>query len=315
MKKYILTRLLFAIPTIIGVFVVVFFLVRMIPGDPAETMLGANATATQIEAYRELHGLNGSTVVQFGIAFKDFLKGDLGQSLSWYKPVTEVIFDRLPRTLELAFYGIAISVVLALILGVFAAVFRGRWPDLALTTLATLGMSLPSFYIGLWILTILALKLGLIPVISNIGGDVSYFQSLVGPVLTLVVGECALLTRTTRSSMLEVLGEDFIRTARAKGLSEKIVLFKHALGNALIPIVTVAGYSLATAVAGAIVLETVFVRPGIGKLLIDAINARDYPLIQGTTIMIAVLMIIINMLTDIIYGFIDPRIRVSGEEN
>ncbi len=315
MKKYILTRLLFAIPTVIGVFIVVFFLVRLIPGDPAQIMMGKNATQEQIDAYRERNGLNEPMTVQFGIAFKNFIKGDLGQSLSWYKPVTQVILERLPRTLELAFYGICISMLLALILGVFAAVFRGRWPDLALTTLATLGMSLPSFYIGLWILVIFALKLGIIPVISNFGGDVTYFQSLLGPVLTLVVGECALLTRTTRSSMLEIMGEDFIRTARAKGLSEKVVLFKHALGNALIPIVTIAGYSLATAVAGAIVLETVFVRPGIGKLLIDAINARDYPLIQGTTIFIAVLMIMINILTDVIYGVVDPRIRVSGDEN
>lgn len=144
---------------------------------------------------------------------------------------------------------------MAVILGVFAAVFRGKWPDLALTTLATLGMSLPSFYVGLWVLMIFALKLKLIPVISSMGGDITYFQTLFGPVLTLVIVECALLTRTTRSAMLEVLGEDYVRTARSKGLSERIVLFKHALGNALIPIVTVAGYSLATALGELLFLK------------------------------------------------------------
>lgn len=314
MKKYMLRRLLFALPTIIGAFIVVFFLIRMIPGDPAETMLGVNATDAQIEAYRQLHGLNESAGVQFFIAFKNFLKFDFGQSLSWYKPVTTVILERFPYTMELALYGIGISLVLALVLGTLAAVCRGRLPDLILTTLATMGMSLPSFYIGLWVLVIFALKLKMIPVMSSMNSDATYFQTLFGPVLTLVVGECALLARTTRSSMLEILNEDFIRTARAKGLSERLVLFKHALGNALIPIITMAGYSLATALGGAIVLETVFVRPGIGKLLIDAINVRDYPLIQGTTVFIAILMIVINILTDLVYGLVDPRIRVTGDE-
>lgn len=314
MKKYILSRILFAIPTVVGAFIVVFFLIRMIPGDPAETMLGAKATDAQIEAYRELHGLNESTGKQFFIAFKNFLKFDFGQSLSWYKPVTTVILERFPYTIELALYGIGISLVLALVLGTLAAVYRGRWPDLLLTTFATLGMSLPSFYVGLWVLVVFALKLGIIPVMSSMGGDATYFQTLFGPVLTLVIGECALLARTTRSSMLEILNEDFIRTARSKGLAERAVLFKHALGNAMIPIVTMAGYSLATALGGAIVLETVFVRPGIGKLLIDAINVRDYPLIQGTTVFIAILMIVINIVTDLLYGLVDPRIRVSGDE-
>ncbi|NLK00706.1 MAG: ABC transporter permease [Clostridia bacterium] len=311
MKRYILSRILFAIPTIIGVFILVFFIVRLIPGDPAVTMLGSNATNEQIERYREQHGHDKPIAVQFGIAFKNFLKGDMGQSLSWYRPVREVIFEKLPRTAELAFFGILFGTLAALLLGVTAAVHRGRWPDLLLTAFASLGMSLPTFYIGLWVLVIFAMKLKIIPVISSFGSGVSYWQSLFGPVLTMALGECALITRTTRSSMLEILNEDFIRTARSKGLSEKIVLYKHALGNALIPIVTVVGYSLATAFGGAIVLETVFARNGIGKLLIDGINVRDYPLIQGTTIVIAILMVLINIITDIIYGLVDPRIRVG----
>jgi ABC-type dipeptide/oligopeptide/nickel transport system permease component len=313
MKRYILKRILFAIPTILGVFTVVFFLIRMIPGDPAVLMTGINASEAQVEAYRIQHGLDRPVIVQFGIALRAFLTGDLGESLSLYRPVASVILERLPGTLELAISGIGIGMVLAVILGVFAAIFRGRWPDLALTAISTLGMSLPTFYIGLWILMIFALKLRVIPVISNEAG--THFQSLLGPMLTLVISECALMTRTTRSAMLEILGEDFIRTARSKGLGERVVLFKHALGNALIPIVTIAGYNLATALGGAIVLETVFVRPGIGKLLIDAINVRDYALMQGATVIIAVMMITINILTDIVYSLVDPRIRVTGEGN
>ncbi|MDL2217199.1 ABC transporter permease [Christensenellaceae bacterium OttesenSCG-928-M15] len=314
MSKYILKRLLFAIPTIIGVFIVVFFVIRLIPGDPATTMLGASATDAQIEVYREKFGLNDSILTQFGRSAKSYLTGDLGESLSLRKPVFDAILERLPNTAELAILGILIGAILAIVFGVIAAVFRGRWPDLALTSLSTLGMSLPTFYIGLWVLMIFARELGVIPVLSNTEGT-THFQALFGPLFTMVLGETSLLVRTTRSSMLEVLGEDYIRTARAKGLSENVVLFKHALGNALIPIVTVVGYNLATSFGGAIVLETVFTRDGIGKLLIDAINARDYALVQGTTLVIAVLMILINLLTDVVYSLVDPRIRVTTDKN
>jgi len=314
MLKYITKRLLFAIPTIIGVFVVVFFVIRLIPGDPAVTMLGAKATDAQIATFRAAHGLNDSVFVQFGIALRNFITGDFGVSLSLYRPVFQVILERFPRTAELAVFGIIIGFILAVFLGVIAAVFRGRWPDIALISFSTLGMSLPTFYIGLWVLYIFALKLGIIPVISSMGHNATYWQSLFGPLVTIVLGETALLLRTTRSSMLEILNEDFIRTARAKGLSERVVLFKHALGNSLIPIVTITGYSLATAFGGAIVLETVFARQGIGKLLIDAITVRDYPLVQGTTIFIAILMILVNIATDVIYGLLDPRIRITKDE-
>ena len=312
MKRYISKRLLFAIPTMLGVFIVVFFVIRLIPGDPAVVMLGPNATNAQIEAYRIRNGLDKSILIQFGISFKNFVQGDLGQSLSWYRPVTEMVFNRLPGTAELAVIGILFGIVLAIILGIIAAVFRGSWVDLIINAFTTLGVSLPTFYIGLLVLRVFATQLGIIPVISSAPG-IKYWQSLFGPVLTMAIGQTAVFTRTTRSSMLEILGEDFVRTARAKGLKERIVLFKHALGNALIPIVTIVGYNLASAFGGAIVLETVFARNGIGKLLIDAIYVRDYPLIQGTTIIIAMVMILINIITDISYGVIDPRIRVSGD--
>jgi len=310
MRSYILKRLLFAIPTLLGVFVVVFIVIRQIPGDPAEVMLGRAATNEQIEIYRVSHGLDKPVIVQFLIALRDLFRGDLGVSLSHNRPVFSVVFERLPSTVELALYGILFSSIISVIFGVIAASFRGRWPDLIIVALSTLGMSLPTFYIGLWVLVIFALKLGVIPVLSNMIKDIPHWKTLFGPVMTMVLG--GTLVRTTRSALLEIMDEDFIRTAKAKGVSGKMILFKHALGNALIPIVTMVGYGLAISFGGAIVLETVFVRSGIGKLLIDAIGSRDYPLIQGATFIIAVFMIFANLLTDIVTGFVDPRIRVAG---
>jgi ABC-type dipeptide/oligopeptide/nickel transport system permease component len=309
MRRYVLNRILFAIPTLLGVFAVVFFVIRMIPGDPAEVMLGAAATDAQIESYRETHALNEPLPMQFAAAFGHLFKGDFGQSLSHYRPALEVVFERLPSTVELAAYGITIGSAVAVALGVAAASFRGKWPDLAITALSTLGMSLPTFYIGLWVLVIFALKLKIIPVLGNISPDTPHWKTLFGPVLTMVLGGS--LTRTTRAAILEVLDEDFIRTARAKGVPGAAILFRHALGNALIPIITMVGYGLAVSFGGAIVLESVFARNGVGKLLIDAVTVRDYPLIQCATFVIAAFMIAANLLTDIATGIADPRIRVS----
>ncbi|MCL2124825.1 MAG: ABC transporter permease [Oscillospiraceae bacterium] len=311
MRNYILKRLLFTIPTLLGVFIVVYIVIRQIPGDPAEVMLGKTATTAQIEIYRTAHGLDRPAIVQFWLALKHLFVGDLGMSLSHYRPVLEVVFERLPSTIELALYGIVISSFVSIVLGVVAATFRGKWPDLIIIAFSTLGTSLPTFYIGLWVLVIFALKLGIIPVLSNMVKGTAYWKTLFGPVLTMVLGGS--LVRTTRSSMLEIMDEDFIRTAKAKGVSGRKILFKHALGNALIPIVTMVGYGLAISFGGAIVLETVFVRSGVGKLLIDAIGSRDYPLVQGATFIIATFMILANLLTDVVTGIVDPRIRVAGD--
>ena len=299
------------IPTLLGVFLVVFFVIRMIPGNPAEIMLGGSATNEQIAVYEAAHGLDKPLIVQLGIALKNLVQGDFGDSLSHYRPVREVVFEALPSTLELAAIGIIVSTAVAIVLGVIAARFRGRWPDIAINIGTTVGTAFPTFFIGLWILVIFALKLKVIPVIANKPG-IPHWQTLLGPVITMVLGGS--VARTTRSSMLEIMEEDFIRTARSKGLSERKVLYKHALGNALIPIVTMVGYGLATSVGGAVVLETVFMRNGVGKLLIDAISNRDYPLIQGATFIIAAFMIVANLITDICTGIVDPRIRVTGAE-
>ena len=311
MTRYIIKRVLLILPTLLGVFLVVFFVIRMIPGEPAAIMLGGNATNEQIEVFNEAHGLDRPLIVQLGIALRDLLKGDFGDSLSHYRPVREVVFAALPSTIELAAIGIVVSTFVAIVLGVIAAKFRGRWPDIAINIGTTVGTAFPTFFIGLWILVIFALKLKIIPVLSNKPG-IPHWQTLLGPVVTMVLGGS--VTRTTRSSMLEIMEEDFIRTARSKGLSERKVLYKHALGNALIPIVTMVGYGLATSVGGAVVLATVFMRNGVGKLLIDAISSRDYPLIQGATLIIASFMIVANLITDITTGIVDPRIRVSGSD-
>ena len=228
--------------------------------------------------------------------------------------MTELLKERFPRTLELVLWGMILNSILGIIWGVVASVYRGRWPDYMISGMSTIGMSLPSFYVAILVLVVLAVKLKLIPVIGIQSENANYFQTIVAPVLTMVLAGSALTIRTTRSSMLEVMGEDFIRTARAKGLSEKAVLFKHGLRNAAIPIATIIGYNLASSFGGSIVIETVFNRPGIGKLLMDAVTKRDYPVVQGTAVFITILLIVVNLLTDVMYSIIDPRIRVQSDK-
>jgi peptide/nickel transport system permease protein len=315
MKSYIAARLLFAIPTMLGVLITVFLIMRSIPGDPAAIMLGKNVTKEQIKQFRDNYGLNDPLPIQLGILVKNFFKGDLGKSIKSHKPVLGMILRRLPKTAELALLAILLGVLLGVAQGIVASVFHGRWPDIAITAGSTLGMSTPSFYIGLLILMVFAVKLGWIPVIGLEGNGNTHFQVTVAPVLTMMLGGSALIIRTTRSAMLEIMGEDYIRTARAKGLTETAVLFKHALRNAAIPIITVVGDSLAHSFAGAIIIETVFVRPGIGKLLIGAVASRDYPVVQGTVVFIAFALIMVILIVDIIYGIVDPRIRLRADMN
>ena len=302
MKKYFGMRVLMAIPTILGVFLAVFLIIRMVPGDPASVMLGKTATPEEISLFREQNGLDEPLMTQMVIAVKKFFTGDLGESLSSHKKVTELLKERFPRTLELVLWGMILNSILGIIWGVVASVYRGRWPDYMISGMSTIGMSLPSFYVAILVLVVLAVKLKLIPVIGIQSENANYFQTIVAPVLT------------TTSSMLEVMGEDFIRTARAKGLSEKAVLFKHGLRNAAIPIATIIGYNLASSFGGSIVIETVFNRPGIGKLLMDAVTKRDYPVVQGTAVFITILLIVVNLLTDVMYSIIDPRIRVQSDK-
>jgi ABC-type dipeptide/oligopeptide/nickel transport system permease component len=309
MLRHILTRLLLAIPTMIGVLIVAFLAIHMIPGDPAVLYLGETASEAQIEAFREEKGLNEPLIVQMVIMLRDFARGDLGESFTQRRPVLDIIKERFPSTLQLAVAGITFAALTGVFAGVFAAINRGKWQDMSIVSLSTILMSMPSFLWALIITMIFGVMLGWIPVISlSCSGG---FRTLIAPSLSLGLGGAALFTRTTRSAMLETKSEDFIRTARAKGLSEWRVILLHTLKASATPIITIIGFYFATYMAGAIVVEAIFARPGIGKMLIDAVYMRDYAVVQGTTVFIAAIMVAMNLLTDIICAIIDPRIRMQ----
>lgn len=311
MKRYIMKRLLFAIPTILGSMIVVFLIIRSIPGDPVSMKFGKTATVQEIEAYREEHGYNRPMIVQMGDSIISTLQGDLGYSMSSNQPVMKMILDVLPKTLELTLFGVFFAVVLGVISGIFAALYRGGGFDLFILSLNTVLMSMPSFFLGLIMIIVFGVQLKMIPVISLNLPPEQHFLGLIGPVITIGLGSAASIARTTRTAMLKILGNDFIKVCKSKGIAKSAIIFKHALRNALTPIITVVGGTFASYLGGAVVTETVFSRPGIGKLLVDAINARDYTVIQGTAVFLAIFMILVILLTDILYGVFDPRIRVQ----
>lgn len=311
MKRYILKRLLFAIPTILGSMIVVFLIIRSIPGDPVAMKFGKSATVQEIEEYREEHGYNRPMAVQLVDSVFDTLRGDLGYSMANNQPVFGMILDCLPNTLELTIFGVLLAIVLGVTSGIFAALRRGSIFDIAILSLNTLLMSMPSFFLGLILIIVFGVQLKLIPVIGLNLAPEEHFLGLIGPVITVGLGSAASIARTTRTSMLKILGNDFIKVCKSKGIAKSAIIMKHALRNALTPIITVVGGTFAAYLGGAVVTETVFARPGIGKLLVDAINARDYTVIQGTAVFLAVFMILVILVTDILYGVFDPRIRVQ----
>lgn len=311
MKRYILKRLLFAIPTILGSMIVVFLIIRSIPGDPVAMKFGKSATVQEIEEYREEHGYNRPMAVQLVDSLFDTLRGDLGYSMANNQPVFGMILDCLPNTLELTIFGVLLAIVLGVTSGILAALYRGSIFDMAILSLNTLLMSMPSFFLGLILIIVFGVQLKLIPVIGLNLAPEEHFLGLIGPVITVGLGSAASIARTTRTSMLKILGNDFIKVCKSKGIAKSAIILKHALRNALTPIITVVGGTFAAYLGGAVVTETVFARPGIGKLLVDAINARDYTVIQGTAVFLAVFMILVILVTDILYGVFDPRIRVQ----
>lgn len=311
MKRYIMKRLLFAIPTILGSMMVVFLIIRSIPGDPVAMKFGKTATVEEIEEYKEIQGYNKPMVIQMGNSIIKTFQGDLGYSMSSNQPVMGMILDCLPNTLELTVFGVLFAVVLGVVSGIFAALYRGSLFDLFILSLNTILMSMPSFFLGLVLIIIFGVHLKLIPVICLSLPPGQHFQGLIGPVITVGLGSAASIARTTRTAMLKIMGNDFIKVCRAKGIAKSAVILRHALRNALTPIITVVGGTFAGYLGGAVVTETVFSRPGIGKLLVDAINARDYTVIQGTAVFLAVFMIVVILITDILYGVFDPRIRVQ----
>ena len=304
----IFKRLLFVLPVVWAVVSLVFLLIHIVPGDPVRNALGDNATPAQVFALKQKLGLDLPLAQQYVNYWRGVLHGDLGVSLA--NPNDQVldrILVRYPATLELALAGLFVALLIAIPLGVTAGRHQGSWIDNVASVVALLGISTPGFVLGPLMIYLFALKLDLLPV-SGRGG----FEYLILPAVTMGAALSAILTRMIRSSVIEELGEDYVRTARAKGLSENQVIYKHVLKNGLIPVVTVLGLQFGVLLAGAIITETIFSWPGLGRLTIDAINARDYPLVQGCILMIAITYIIANLLTDLTYRLLDPRIKVEG---
>lgn len=313
MCQYVLRRLVAAIPTLLGVLVVVFLVVHLIPGDPVAAMLGDTATTEQLELTRQQYGFDRPLYEQFLIFFRNYASGEMGSSIRTRRPVVVEISSRFPHTLQLAFGGILIAVVLGVPLGVVSAVRRGSLIDLASLIISTAGVAAPIFWIGLLLSMLFATNLGWFPSIGagRPGDPGSTLRALVLPAFSLGFAGMALISRMTRSSMLEVLQEDYVRTAKAKGLRKQLVIYKHALKNAANPIITIIGLNFGYLLGGTVLIETVYARPGLGKLLVDAILARDYPVVQGVTFAIAVSFIVVNLVTDLVYSLVDPRVRVS----
>lgn len=312
MLGYILRRILAVIPVMLLVAVFVFLLLRLTPGDPAAIIAGDMATPAQLERIREAMGLNQPLHVQFFTWVGRLLQGDLGTSLISSTPVAGMIADRMGPTLAIALLTILMSVALAIPMGVIAAWKHRSGADYAVMTFSVLGFSVPVFVIGYVFILLFSLKLGWFPVqgytpISE--GLGAFLKNAFLPALTLTTIYVALIARMTRANMLEVLGEDYIRTARAKGAPEHRVLFRHALRNAAVPILTVIGTGFALLIGGVVVTETVFNIPGIGRLTVDAILARDYPVIQAMILLTSFLYVLVNLIIDLSYTFFDPRIR------
>lgn len=301
---YLLRRLAWTIPNILGVITLVFFLIHFIPGDPVDLMLGEQALPADREQMRQNLGLTLPLPEQYLRYLGRTLRGDLGQSFQAHRSVISLIAERIPATIELMLGAMAVALALALPLGVLAALKHGRWLDHLASGFAVLGVAIPNFWLGPMLILLFAVWLDWLPV-NERGG----LEHLVLPAITLGTALAALLSRMIRASLVETLGEDYIRTARAKGLRMRSVVMGHAMRNALIPIVTVAGLQIGVLLSGAIITESVFDWPGLGTLLLEGISQRDYPLVQGCVLVIAVGYVLVNLATDLLYGLIDPRIR------
>ena len=312
MYSFILRRLLSTIPVLLVVAVLVFSLLRLTPGDPAAIMAGDAANAEQIERIRAGLGLDQPIVLQFGIWLGRVVKGDLGESFYFRITVAELIRQRLEPTFALATLTILIAVAVAVPLGVVAAWRFGGWFDRSLMGFSVMGFSVPVFVLAYLLIWLVSLKLGWLPVQGYrriTDGFIPFIQHLILPAITLSVIYIALIARVTRASVLEALGEDYIRTARAKGLPELRVLVRHALANAAVPIATVIGIGIAILIGGVVVTESVYAIPGLGRLTVDAVLARDFPTIQGVILFFSLVYVLVNLLIDVSYVFLDPRIR------
>ena len=307
MPVFILSRLLSAVLVLLGVSCLVFLLIHLVPGDPVEVMLGESAQAADREALRHALGLDQPLFTQLLHYFQGLLHLDLGTSLQSQRPITELLWERIPATAELALVALLVAIAIAFPLGIVAAVRKDSLWDYGAMTVSMLGVSIPNFWLGPVLILVFSLWLGWFPVSGR-----EEIGSIVLPALTLGTALAAVLSRMVRSALLEVLHEDYVRTARAKGLSERTVVLRHALRNALLPVVTVLGLQLGVLLGGAVVTEMVFSWPGLGELTIASIQRRDYPVVQACVLVISASYVVVNTLTDLVYGWLDPRVRVGG---
>ena len=298
-------RLVASVVTLLGVIFVLVTLFKFVPGDPARVIAGLQATPAQVEAIRKTMGLEQTVFVQFWQFVDKLLHGNMGVSARTGNSVMAEIGQRLPFTLELAILGTQIGVIAGILLGVLAARHKGKVIDTISSMVGVMGISMPVYWLGILLIMLFSVQLKLLP----IGGAAS-LTSLIMPTITLGVFSMAIVSRMTRSTMLDSLIQDYVRTARAKGVSEGIVVYKHALRNAFIPVLTVIGLQFGTLLGGAVLTETVFAWPGLGRLLVDSINARDFPMVQGIVLTFAAMFIIVNIITDFLYSVIDPRVRL-----
>jgi len=307
MNAYIARRVAATVPVLLGVSLLVFSMLELVPGDPVQLMLSEfQTTPEQIARLRSQLHLDDPLPVQFGRFVWDAVRGDLGTSIRTHRPVTAEIADNFPSTLQLALAGLVVAGVLGVSLGIVAAAKQHSWLELGSMLVALIGVSMPSFWLGLLLIFALSLRFRLLPATG--GGDLPH---LILPAITLGLGAAAILARLTRSSMLEVLRQEYVTTARAKGLAEWAVIIRHALKNALIPVVTIFGLQFGQLLGGTFVVETVFARPGLGRLIIDGILNKDFPMVQGVVLVVAVSYVLVNLVVDLVYAVLDPRIRYA----
>lgn len=299
-------RLLGIFPVVFGVLALTFLLVHLVPGDPVDVMLGDSASVADRVSLRTELELDQPILVQFGHYLNKLAHGDLGRSIHTKTPIIELIRARYPATLQLALFSLAIGLILGVPLGIFAALHAGKWQDFLVTIVSVRFSAMPAFWLGPVLMLIFAVWLGWLPV-----NGMESHTSVVLPALTLGLGLSAILTRMTRTSLLEVLHEDFIRTARAKGLPETTIILRHALRAALLPIITIVGLQMGSLLAGAVITETIFSWDGVGRLLVESIEKRDYPVTQACVLIVALSYVLVNLITDLVYGLTDPRSRVN----
>lgn len=304
MLQYVIKRLLSTIPVLIGISLLLFFMLRMLPGDPAQVLAGEMATPEDIRLMRHQLGLDRPIHVQYAFFFSRLARFDLGRSARTQNPVTEEIWARLPNTMLLAVVAITLACLFGIPAGIISAVRPYTWIDYMVTSTAIFGISMPVFWLGLMLVVVFSIILQWLP-----AGGTGTWRHVILPSFTLAAFVVAFIARMTRSSMIEVLSQDYTTTARSKGLKERVVVIKHALKNALIPIITVIGLQFGLLLGGAVLTETVFAWPGLGRLIVDSILARDYPVIQGAILVFGLLYILVNLMVDLLYAYVDPRIR------